>query len=54
MKYLRNLLDTVSSDEEPLGDDDEEEPDDEEYNSNHDSSSEFESDIEDQNSSENH
>lgn len=54
MQHLRNLLDTVSSDEEIFNEDDEE-PDDEEYNSNHDSSTENESDeeFEDADSNEN-
>ncbi|GBN51436.1 PiggyBac transposable element-derived protein 4 [Araneus ventricosus] len=50
MQHLRNLLDTVSSDEENLEEDNDfpenEEPDDEEYFSNHDSSTEIESDSE--------
>lgn len=45
MERLRNLIDTVSTDEESLFDD-EEEFDDEEYNSNHDSSTDGDTDIE--------
>ncbi|GBL96421.1 hypothetical protein AVEN_43733-1 [Araneus ventricosus] len=46
MKRLRTLLDTVSTDEESLFDDEEEIDDDEEYNSNHDPSTDGDTDIE--------
>ncbi|GBM56538.1 hypothetical protein AVEN_38694-1 [Araneus ventricosus] len=46
MKSLRTLLDTVLKDEESLFDDEEEHDDDEEYNSNHDASTDCDTDIE--------